>query len=226
MRIVNALKADMRFQFKQGFYFVYVVLTLLYMIMMRQIPNRLISYAVPIVIFTDPSFVGFFFIGGIVMLEKVQGVLQYLTVTPLRPGEYLVSKIISLALLAEAASFAIALVTYGTSFNWPLLFLGVSLTSAFFTLYGFIVTKGCHSINQYLIKMMPYMLALIIPTLIYYTFPNLWMLRLLPSVGGFNLIYGAFNGISRLGLMADIIYLAAINLFTFFKVEKHFIKNI
>ncbi len=226
MRIFNALKADIKFQFKQGFYLVYVVLTLFYMILIGQLPNRLIGYGVPIVIFTDPSFVGFFFIGGIVMLEKVQGILQYLVVTPLKPREYLISKVISLALLAEAAGFAIALVTFRAPFNWLLLFLAVFLTSAFFTLYGFVVTTSCNNINQYLIKMLPYTLALIIPTLIYYTSPSLWLLRMLPTVAGFDLLYGAFNGISWLGAMAYIVYLVVINIFVLNKVEKLFIKSI
>ncbi|SCZ10708.1 fluoroquinolone export ABC transporter permease subunit [Alkaliphilus peptidifermentans] len=226
MRILSALKADMKFQFKQGFYLVYVILTLFYMILISQLPNGFTSYVVPIVVFTDPSFVGFFFIGGIVMLEKVQGVLQYLVVTPLRPREYLISKVISLAFLAEVAGFAIALATYKESFNWILLFFGIFLTSVFFTLYGFIVTNGCTTINQYLIKMVPYMLVLTIPTLLYFFIPSIWILQLLPSIAGFKLVYGAFNGITTIEVMGYICYLILVNSLILLKVEKFFIKNI
>ncbi|ABR47678.1 ABC-2 type transporter [Alkaliphilus metalliredigens QYMF] len=226
MRILNALKADMRFQFKQGFYFVYVILTLMYMILISQFPHGFTSYAVPIVIFTDPSFIGFFFIGGIVMLEKVQGILQYLVVTPLRPREYLISKVISLTLLAEVAGFAIAYVTYKAPFNWILLFIGIFLTAAFFTLYGFVVAASCNTINEYFIKMIPYMLGLMIPTLYYFTYPNVWILRLLPSVAGFNLVNGAFNGIRFLEMAAYIGYLVLINIVTLIRVEKYFIKKV
>ncbi|KAB3534774.1 ABC transporter permease [Alkaliphilus pronyensis] len=225
MRILNALRADMKFQFKQGFYFVYVILTLFYMIVISQLPNEYAKYVVPIVIFTDPSFVGFFFIGGLVMLEKVQGVLQCLVVTPLQPLEYLLAKVISLAVLAEAAGFAITLVAYREGFNWPLLFIGILLTSIFFTLYGFIATNGCNSINQYLIKMLPYMLILTIPTIIYFITPSLWVLQLVPSVAGLNLVYGAFNGIALVEAVMYICYLVTLNVLFFIKVEKSFMKN-
>ncbi|MGM0652168.1 MAG: ABC transporter permease, partial [Bacillota bacterium] len=84
MRIVNALKADVSFQFKQGFYLVYILLTLIYMVILGVLPVEWKSTIIPLVLFSDPSMVGFFFIGALVMLEKVQGVLQYVVVTPLR----------------------------------------------------------------------------------------------------------------------------------------------
>ncbi|MBS4539366.1 ABC transporter permease [Clostridium sp. D2Q-11] len=226
MRILNALKSDVKFQFKQGFYFVYIILTLLYMIVIGQIPNKFINYVVPIVIFTDPSFIGFFFIGGIVMLEKIQGVLQYLVITPLSPKEYLISKTISLTILAELAGFAITLVTYKDSFNWIILFLGILLTSIFYTLYGFIVASGCNTINQYFVKMIPYLLILIIPLLVYFSFPNITVLKAMPPVSGFNLIYGAFNGIKLIEALGYIAYMSVINFFTLLIVENIFIKNI
>ncbi|MCX8055940.1 MAG: ABC transporter permease, partial [Ignavibacteria bacterium] len=77
MRIISALKADIKFQAKQGFYSVYILLTLVYMIILEQVPNKYQNIVVPLVVFSDPTIVGFFFIGGIVMLEKVQGVLDY-----------------------------------------------------------------------------------------------------------------------------------------------------
>lgn len=226
MRILNALRADMKFQFKQGFYFVYVFLTILYMIIIRQIPADYNSLAVPIVIFSDPSFIGFFFIGGIVMLEKVQGILQYLVVTPLRPREYLISKIISLGLVAEAAGFAIAFVTFIGDFNWIVLFIGIFLTSTFFTLYGFLVAGNCNSINQYFIKMIPYMLVIVFPTLLYIPYPDVWIINMLPSIAGFNLVYGAFNGISLAVLLGNTAYLVVFNLLMLMVVEKYFTKKI
>lgn len=226
MRILNALKGDMKFQFKQGFYFVYIIVTILYMLIIDQLPTRFENYAVPMVVFTDPSFVGFFFIGGIVMLEKGQGILQYLIITPLRPKEYLISKVISLSALAVIAGFTIAFVTYNSSFNWLLLFLGILQTSVFFTLYGFLVACGCNTINQYFLKMIPYIMILVLPTLLYFVFPHIWFLRIIPSIGGFKLVFGAFNGISILEAIGYVGYLTVINFVTLLVVERYFMRNI
>ncbi len=70
MRITNAIKADVKFQVKQGFYAVYVIITLIYMLIIYQLPDHMGEIVVPLIIYFDPSIVGFFFIGGIVMLEK------------------------------------------------------------------------------------------------------------------------------------------------------------
>ena len=136
MRLLNALKTDLRFQLKQGVYTVYVFLAFTYLIIINLLPKSIHSIAVPIVVFTDPSVIGFFFIGSIVMLEKNQGVFTYLAVTPLRLKEYLFSKIIAYVIVAEIAGFAIVLLTYREPFNVLLLFIGILLTSILFTLLG------------------------------------------------------------------------------------------
>jgi len=222
MRVFGALKADIKFQFKHGFYFVYIALTLMYMTIISQIPVSMSKYIVPVVIFSDPSIVGFFLIGGIVMLEKIQGILHYLVITPLRTKEYLLSKVISLALLAELAGFAIAFVTYNKNFNWLLLGVGILLTSSIFTLYGFIVVSGCNTINQYLIKMVPYMLVIIIPCLLIIKYPYSWAIDIFPGVTGLKLIHGAFNGIGLLRALLYVSYLIISNIVGFVLVVRFF----
>src|SRR5690554_1144750 len=160
MRLFNAFRADIRFQFKQGFYLVYVVLTFIYMIILAKFPLDWKELAVPLVVFSDPSMVGFFFIGAIVMLEKVQGVLKYVTVTFLRSIEYLLAKVLSLTILAITAATMIVPVTYHEPLNWFILIVGIALTSSFFVLYGFIAAADCTTMNQYFIKMIPYMLLI------------------------------------------------------------------
>jgi hypothetical protein len=196
MRLIGALKTDIRFQHKQGFYAVYVLLTLMYLIIIQKIPSGPVKdYAVPLVIFSDPSMVGYFFIGGIVMLEKQQGVLDYLAVTPLSPMEYLISKSVSLGLVAAAASFMITASAYRGSTNWFVLFASVFLISVSFTLYGFMVAAGCRNINQYFVKMIPFLLLAVIPCFSVIGFRFSWIFRIFPNVSGLMLVLGAFRGI-------------------------------
>lgn len=222
MRIVNALKADVRFQFKQGFYLVYILLTFIYMIILGKLPEEWKSTVIPLVLFSDPSMVGFFFIGALVMLEKVQGVIQYVVVTPLRSLEYLLAKVVSLTILAIAATVMITLVTYGYQLNWFLLILAVILISSFFVFYGFIVAARCTTLNQYFIKMIPYLLLIVLPCFSLIGFPYAWLFNIFPSVAGLKLVYGAFNGIDFLSALAFTVYLIAANLGLARYVEKMF----
>ncbi len=225
-RMAYALRADIIFQWKQGFYYVYIFITLTYMMIVRQLPESIARIGIPLIVFSDPSLVGFFFIGGIVMLEKVQGILQYLVVTPLRPREYLVAKVLSLALLAEVAGFAIALTTSIGTFNYLLLFLGILLCSMFFTLYGFLAVAGCDTVNQYFIRMIPYMLLIILPCFSIIGFPYGWIFDIFPSVAGLKVVYGAFHGIETFPMLLYLVILILWNAFMFGRIETLFVRNI
>jgi len=217
MRLLNALRADIRFQFKQGFYLVYLLLTLVYMVVLARLPREWESVAVPLTVFSDPSMVGFFFIGAIVMLEKVQGVLQYVTVTPLRSIEYLLAKVISLTLVALTAGVLITLATYQDSLNWAVLLVGITLTSSFF-----VAAANCTTMNQYFIKMIPYMLLIVLPCFSVVGFPYSWVFNIFPSVAGLHLVLGAYNGIPVLKALSFVVYLVAANILLLFYVEKVF----
>lgn len=222
MRIINALKADMMFQVKQGFYAVYLLLTIMYTVVLSQIPAKYLTVAVPFVVFSDPTIVGFFFIGGIVMLEKSQGVLDYLIVTPLRSMEYLISKVISLSILAVVAGVGITAVTYGGNVNWLYLVLGILLSSIFFTLYGFIPAAGCRTVNQYFLRAVPYMLFIILPCFSLLGFKLSWLFNIFPSVAGLKIVLGAFNGIGIIELLIFMVYIAAFDVFMFYQVKNIF----
>ncbi len=222
MRLLNALRADIRFQFKQGFYLVYLLLTLAYMVILSRLPLEWKRIAVPLTVFSDPSMVGFFFIGAIVMLEKVQGVLQYVTVTPLRAIEYLLAKVISLTMVAVTAGIMITIAAYHEFVNWPVLIAGIILTSSFFVLYGFIAAANCTTMNQYFIKMIPYMLLIVLPCFSLIGFPYAWVFNVFPSVAGLRLVLGAFNEIALITTLGLSAYLLAANAIMLFYVEKVF----
>ncbi|OEH85093.1 ABC transporter [Desulfuribacillus stibiiarsenatis] len=226
MRVWNAILADVVFQWRQGFYYVYVFITLLYILIISQLPTEVARFVVPLVVYSDPSMIGFFFVGGIVMLEKLQGVLQYISVTPLRAREYLLAKVISLTFLAEVAGFAIAFLTSPVKFNWFVLALGIGLTSIFFTLFGFMLAVESQSINHYFLKVVPYILVLIVPCILMFIFPRVWILNIIPSVTGLKLVYGAFHGISSSSLAFYSIFLFSINGMFLWYLEKDFEQRI
>lgn len=198
-RQLNALKADVLFQFKHGFYYIYIILTIMYIVLLSLFDQNVVKIALPIIIYTDPSVLGMFFIGGMVMLEKDQGILSLLYITPLSVKEYIISKLLSLSIISVLASIAMTLICFDGRANIVVLLIGIVLTSIFFTLMGFIISTRAKTVNEYMVKMVPWMLLLIIPCLSMIPnslpkFVNL-VLSIIPSTAGLNLVMGAFTPI-------------------------------
>jgi fluoroquinolone transport system permease protein len=163
------------------------------------------------VVFSDPSVLGLFFIGGIIMLEKVQGVLMVVVVSPLRTMEYIVSKVLSLAFISVLVAFAISVFSRYESVNWLLLLLSTVLTSGIFTLCGIMINAGCQTVNQYMLKTIPYMLLFVLPCFSLIGFPYSWLFTIVPSVAALRLMMGAYLGISWYEALGLIVYLAGMN---------------
>lgn len=220
-RIWAAFQLDALFQFRSGFYAIYLILSLIYIIIVNTLPTKWGAIAVPFMIFSDPSVLGFFFIGGLVMLEKGQGILDLVSVTPLSEVEYLLSKIISLNVIALLASLAIVTFTH-QSFNLILLILSVLLSSSFFTMFGFLVALSSHSINQYFGKVIPLMLLIIIPVFSLIGFPFSKLFYVFPSTASAKLMIDTFFGCHLLDTVMCLLILMAWNCLIFIHVIKKF----
>ncbi len=191
---LNALKSDGRFQLKQGFYTIYAVVAVLYIIILRWLPLSWRLEVMPFVLFTDPSVLGLFFIGGILLLEKQQGIVDLVHVTPLKTSHYLYAKLLSLAALGLFVSLVIT-AAVGASVTYSPLVLGIVTTSILFTALGVFIVTRATSLNAFFMYMIPVTLVAMTPCfLIYSPYDSFW-LNLLPSVAGFRLVYGAFHGI-------------------------------
>ncbi len=181
MRLLKAIKQDIHFQLRHGFYYAYGLVSIIYIILLRLLPLEIRSLAATFIIFTDPAVLGAFFIGGIVLLEKGQGVLQHLFITPLRITEYVLSKVLSLMLISLLSSLIIVASAFGFHFNaFPFAF-GVALSSIFFTLIGMLLAVRVKSVNEYIYKSILYFPILYAPLLgffniyktsLFYIFPT------------------------------------------------------
>ena len=122
MRAAAALKYDILFQLRHGFHYAYLFISAVYILILRTLPAEAKSLLLPVIVLTDPTVLGLFFIGGIVLLEKGQRTLESLFVTPLRILEYIGAKTVSLTVMALAVSFIISFLAAGFSFNPVLLY--------------------------------------------------------------------------------------------------------
>jgi len=220
-RMMSALTADIRFQFRQGFYLIYLILTVVYIVIIYQVGPKAALILVPVIIYIDPSMVGFMFTGGLVMLERQQGIIGYLGITPLSTIGYIIAKILSMALLALVAAFSIAIAS-GLVFNPLLLAFGVIIVSIFNSLLGFTASVGSRSMNDYFIRMIPFMFIIIIPTLGFIDMEWFVPLRYMPGFAGVRLIMGCFIEDFANSFLIDASITAAWCLALLFPVVRYF----
>lgn len=163
-RVRAALIQDLRLQWRHGFWVAYAFVCLSYVLVLGLFEPPLRGLLTTLVVFSDPAVLGFFFIGGLMLLERGDGSLPGSLISPLRIDEWLVAKVSSLTLLAVLASVAIALpLAPDLRLGW--LLAGVIPTSACFVLIGVIAGTRFTTVNRYLLGGGLATLPLLVPML-------------------------------------------------------------
>ncbi len=151
MRYFAALVGDIQYQVKYGFYFLYTFISAIYVVILLVCPLEYRKIVASVIILTDPAMLGAFFIGGIWLLEKGEGLHSFWGISPLRPVEYVLSKAVSLALISTLAANAIAFAGLRENTNYLLLSFGTFIGAMIFTLIGLLLASYARSVNHYML---------------------------------------------------------------------------
>ncbi|MEJ8543711.1 ABC transporter permease [Brevibacillus borstelensis] len=149
MRWLQAFRYDVKMQWRQGFYLIYAIVSAIYVLLLRQLPGESRETAALLLTFSDPSVLGFYFIGGLVLLEKALDLFGPLFVTPYTPRQYIWAKTLSLTLLSVTAALVIHLGVFGWGEGLADFCAGAALTSVFFTMMGMGFAIYCRSMNGF-----------------------------------------------------------------------------
>ncbi len=198
---------DIKFQIRHGFYIAYLFVSLVYVGFLLVLPSDLRMYVLPLIIFTDPAVLGYFFISGIFFLERDQNILENIFITTYSIKSYLFNKLISLSFISFGSSVLIVILTLGFRFNWLIYSLGVFLTAIFFTLLGFILVVRTRNLNSYLLASFLYLLIFFVPLLGYFDIYHTLIFNLIPTQASLNLIRGAFSGVEMKIALLSTLYL-------------------
>lgn len=219
MRLKNLIIGDVKFQFKYGFYFVYVIFTAIYISLVFLFPPAWREKAAAIMIFSDPAAMGLFFMGAIVLLEKSERVLNSIAVSPVKIEEYIFSKVISLGAISTGVGMFIAL--GANSSNLLVVALGTFLGSSFFTLLGLIVAANISSLNQFLVATVPIELICFLPPIWYLFGYNKAFMLIHPGCILIRLISGNSEQLLLL-LVILIIWIGLIYIITYKYIKRMF----
>lgn len=192
-RLAATVRLDARLQARNGFYYAAAFVAVVTVIAARYVPTVYLAWLLPVVVFENMVLGTFYFVGGLVLLERREGTLEAQVVTPLRAWEFLASKTITLTLLALAENVTIVAIAYGAACNLAALSAGLLLAAPVLTLAGFVFVARYDSINEYLMPSVLVTAALTLPVFGYLgMLGGPWML-LHPLGGAFELLRAAFE---------------------------------
>ncbi len=182
-RLFASIRLELIHQYRQGFYAATAVLLVVWVALLSALPAAA-GPLVPAFVLTNMTITTFYFVGGLAMLERDQGLFPVLGVTPIPPWQYLVAKLATLGLIVALESLAILGLSYGLGLalplgepsSWPGVLAGIGLGTVLFTASGFGVLVRFGSINEALLPSS--LIALVLE----------W-----PSLAAFRVDFGPFN---------------------------------
>lgn len=178
-RLLATLRADVMLQYRNGFYYAVLFVVALWVGLLSQARGLDFGVILPMMVLMN-LILGTFYFMAAMLLEKGEGTLEAQVVSPLRAGEYLGSKVISLAALSLAENLAIVVALRGLRFHLLPLVLGLLLAAAMYTLLGFLTAARYDSINSYFIPSIGWLLLLCLPIFRPLGIFDQWLMYLLP----------------------------------------------
>lgn len=208
-RLASTVRWDLVNQWRQGFWYAALFVIALWAVVLLALPRTATELFLPFIIFFDLSIFGFYFMAGMLFLEKGDGVLEALVVSPLRSREYLMAKAATLAFLAVVVSVAVVLIGHGPAVNWLLFVPAVALNSWLLILIGFILAARYDSVTDFLIPSILYMIPSQLPALWYFGIWESPLLYLVPTMPSMLLLAAAFEPIAGWQIVYSLVYLSA-----------------
>ena len=210
-RLAATLRTDVRLQLRNGFYYAVAFVLALFAVLITQLPEFDWAPWLAPVIFGNLVTATYFFVGGLVLLEKGEGTLEAQVVTPLRVGEYLGSKVITLTALSVVENLVMVVLVSGLQYSFLPLILGIVCSSAIYILLGFLAAARYDSINEYIMPSVMFVTVLSIPYLDYFgIWQTPWMI-LHPLQGPLIIMKAAFLPVGPgefvAGLISSIVWI-------------------
>lgn len=166
MKFTRILVQDIRYQMRYGFYLLYAFVSLIYIGILRLIPVTARTEVATLIILSDPALLGFFFIGGIWLLEQGEGLHRYWSVLPAKPYAYIGAKLLSLGFISTLSGLLITGISGVGGINYPLLVVTLLLSAGIFTLAGLVLATMARTVNHYLVLTIPVEIGILLPPLL------------------------------------------------------------
>lgn len=173
-RLSSTIRLDVLLQVRHKVYLIVGIAVLAAALGIRAVvsPEEL-RFFMPVTVMSGVNVTTVFLVGVLLLMERGQGTLSVIMVSPLRPSEYLASKVLTLTALALAECAVLAGVAYGQGFTYGWLVLAVVMRASMGVAVGVAIGVRYNSITRFLFPGIGAILA--------FDLPNIWYLELWPS---------------------------------------------
>jgi len=190
VRLAAALRCDARLQRRNGFYAAAAFVVALWLALAWFSRGVFPPQLLPVLILNNLVIGTFYFLGALVLLERGEGSLEALVVSPLRFSEYLGSKTATLTAVALVENLIIGVAFLGWGLRPLPLLAGTMAGAAIFCLSGFVAVARHASINSYILPSMLWLLLLFLPLLPHFGIGPWWALAWHPVQPSLTLLAG------------------------------------
>lgn len=166
--VLHALRWDVIVQARNGFYWASAFLVIIISALLLYVPESARANSaiwVPAILAVNLQIITFFFVAGLMLLERDEGTLNALAVSPLSASGYLAMRTFSLTGLAAAETIAIVWIGFGTGGSWPLILGGTAALGIIYTCFGAAVATSYDSVNALLLPASAFVALLLLPLL-------------------------------------------------------------
>jgi fluoroquinolone transport system permease protein len=206
--ILSALRWDVILQARNGFYWASAFLVVALSALLLSLPEsaRANSAAwVPAIVTVNLQITTFFFMAGLMLLERDEGTLSALAVSPLSASGYLAMRTFSLTALAAAETLAIVGIGFGTGGSWLLILAGTAALGVIYTGFGAAVAARYESVNALLLPASAFVALLLLPLLPHFELAPRWLFLLHPLEPPLTLLRAGYVAIERIEVTLAIV---------------------
>lgn len=216
---------DIKLQWRQGFWAIYTLLAIVFLLIIFSLPNENRQLAASLFVLSDTSMLGIMFIGALVLFEKQQNVLQSFFVSPLRLSSYLWSKTCSLGLLIFCMSLLIYLPSCRIDRNIITFLFVVLCSSATFTLMGLGLSARVKTVNQYFLLIIGASVLIVLPIVAYFVSGQMLWMAVFPNIAAIELIQSPIKNHSPISYVFYFAMMLLWNLlayyFAYYQFKQH-----
>jgi fluoroquinolone transport system permease protein len=196
-QLLALVRFDVIVQARNGFYWASGFVVLVVSALLAALPEAVTSAPslwVPALAAFNLQITTFFFVAGLVLLEREEGTLTALGASPASPRIYMTARTMTLAGLAAVETLVIIWIGFGISTSWWLL-TGIVAMGVTYTGFGAAMAMRYASVNELLLPASVIVTLLLLPLLGHFglTSPVIWAWH--PMAPAILLMRGAYGPI-------------------------------
>lgn len=206
-RLTRSMRLDVILQQRNYLYHIVIAVAIVIGLTLAYFFDEpILRVAIPFGFAAGSAGSAYIFVGALILFEKRENTLTGLIVTPLRPHEYILSKLFSLSAIAIIEGIVLAVtgfvIWHGWGFNPVMYLLGLIFMALIYTLLGIVVVVRYDEMTQFLIPSILITSLVAMPAIGMLGFWRPLWLYAIPTFPPMLILLAGFETVST----ADLIY--------------------